>query len=273
MVKPGCELNNLLESANSASGSLTQKDVIFICGGSNDFNFDNDELITDHILEFIKSNNHTNIVLANVPIHYDLSYYSKVNEGIRSYNKKLMEITKEHKQVALIETDRDRKYHTRHGLHFNTLGKLLFSNKTTQAIYSILSNKLKQSTIMNEKYGIQEDESEVDGRNGNQGHKDFTNSEGTIKLIQNVVDSNSEERLNQNEDETTSDNSDDKNDGQFGQIKCDMKVNEAKTVFLEQAQNITDNTQSESVDKITDIHRISTRNKKTPSIRSNYFLW
>jgi hypothetical protein len=34
MVKPGSELNNLLESANSASGSPTQKDVIFNCGGS-----------------------------------------------------------------------------------------------------------------------------------------------------------------------------------------------------------------------------------------------
>jgi hypothetical protein len=59
-----------------------------------------------------------------------------------------MEITKEHKQVALIEIGIDRKYHTRHGLHFNKLGKLLFSNKITQAIYSVLgNNKLKQSTV------------------------------------------------------------------------------------------------------------------------------
>ena len=42
MVKPGCELNTLLESANSASGSLTQKYVIFICCGSNDLIFDKD---------------------------------------------------------------------------------------------------------------------------------------------------------------------------------------------------------------------------------------
>jgi len=157
MVKSGCEFNTLLESANSASGSL------FICGGSNDLNFDQDEPITDHITEFIKINNHTTIILANVPIQYDLSYYSQVNKGIRSYNKKLMEITKEHKQVALREIDIDRKYHTRHGLHFNTLRKLLFSNKITQAIYSILGNKLKQSTVMSEKYRIQGDESEADG--------------------------------------------------------------------------------------------------------------
>jgi hypothetical protein len=94
-------------------------------------------------MEFIKLNNHTNIVLANVPIQYDLSYYSQVNKGIRSYNKILMEIIKEHKQVALIEIDIDRKHHTQHGLHFNKLGKLLFSNKITQAIYSTLGKKLK----------------------------------------------------------------------------------------------------------------------------------
>jgi len=178
VVKPGCELNTLLESANSASGSLTQKDVIFIRGGSNDLSFDKEEPIIDHIMEFINTNNHTNIVLANVPIRYDLSYYSQVNKGIRSYNKILMKITKEHKQVALIKIDIDRKYHIRHGLHFNKLGKLLFSNKITQAIYSVLGNKLKQSTVMSEKYGIQGDENEADGRNST---KDTRTSE-TIRV-------------------------------------------------------------------------------------------
>ena len=88
MVNPGFELNTFLKSANSASGSLTQNDVIFICGGSNDLHFDKGEPIIDHIMEFIKTNIHTNITLANVPIRYDLSYYSQVNKEIRSYNKK-----------------------------------------------------------------------------------------------------------------------------------------------------------------------------------------
>ena len=93
-----------------------------------------------------------------------------------------MEITKEHKQVALKEIDIDRKYHTRHGLHFNKLGKLLFSNKIAQAIYSILGKKLKQSTVMSEKYGVEGDESGVDGRNSNQGNKDINNNNDIISL-------------------------------------------------------------------------------------------
>jgi len=48
-------------------------------------------------------------------------------------------------------------------------------------------------------------------------------------------------------------------------------VNEDKTVVLEQTQDITDNTQSESVDKIVEARRTSTRNKTTPSIRGNDF--
>ena len=65
---------------------------------------------------------------------------------------------------------------------------------------------------MSEKYGIQGDEGEADGRNSSQGHKDFRNNEDTIKLIQNDVDRHSAERLNQDEDGTTSDNSDNRND-------------------------------------------------------------
>jgi hypothetical protein len=87
MFKPGCDLNTLLETANNVSGSLTQKDIILICGGSDDFKIGKDEPIIGHIMEFIKINNHTNIVLTNVPVGYDLSYYSQDNKGIRSFNK------------------------------------------------------------------------------------------------------------------------------------------------------------------------------------------
>ena len=103
---------------------------------------------------------------------------------------------------------------------------------------------------------------------------------------QNFVNRNGEERFNQDEDET-SDNSDDKNDeGRCSQInhkvilsqglECDGEkkgVDKDKTVTFEQTQDITDNTQSDSVDKIVETHRTSSRNKKTPSTRGDDFLW
>jgi len=48
-----------------------------------------------------------------------------------------------------------------------------------------------------------------------------------------------------------------------------IRVNKDENVILEQTQDITDNTQSESVDKIVETCRISTRKK--PSIRGNVF--
>jgi hypothetical protein len=86
MFKPGCDLNTP-ETTNNVSGSLTQKDVILIFGGSNDFKIGKDEPIIGHNMKFIKTNNHTNIVLTNMPVGYDLSYYSQENKGIRSFNK------------------------------------------------------------------------------------------------------------------------------------------------------------------------------------------
>jgi hypothetical protein len=68
MAKAGCDLNTLQKKKKSVLGSLTHKNVILNCGGSNDFNFDKDETIIDHIMEFLKTHNHTNIVRAHVPV-------------------------------------------------------------------------------------------------------------------------------------------------------------------------------------------------------------
>ena len=50
-------------------------------------------------------------------------------------------------------------------------------------------------------------------------------------------------------------------------------VNKVETVILEQTQDITHSTQSENLDKTVEPHRNSTRNRKTPTIRGNGFLW
>jgi hypothetical protein len=136
-----------------------------------------------------------------VPTRYDLSYHDKVNKGIRSYNEKLREMTKQHTQVALIEIDIDKKYHTRHGLHFNKLGKLLFANKITRMIHQILSNKQKKGTDTNDKCRNQGDESEAAGRD--QVNKDIRDSEDRLQANQSGVNKKDAEHSNQDEDENT----------------------------------------------------------------------
>ena len=59
------------------------------------------------------------------------------------------------------------------------------------------------------------------------------------------------------------------------ELECDCEegVKKDETVILAQTQDITNNTQSGSVDKTVETRRTSTRNKKTPSIRGSDFLW
>ena len=276
MVKPEGDLKTILKSANSAVESLTQKDVIVICGGSNDFNLDKVEPTTDHIREFIKTYNHTNIVLTKVPVRYDLSYYSHINKGIRSFNRKLLEIAAEHKQITLIEIDMDRKYHTRHGLHFNKLGKLLFSNKITQAIYSILNKKPKRRIEMNEKSEIRVDVNKTN-RCCNQGRGEFSNIEKIINSVQLDVGENSEGKPAQKNQETKSDNDEDKSsDGKYSQTNNEVVLSKdpQRDNEKENLQDNVDNNQSErDKDNIAEYLRTSSRTKKTPSTRGDDFLW
>jgi hypothetical protein len=68
---------------------------------------------------------------------------------------------------------------------------------------------------MSEKYRVQGDESEVDGRNSNQGNKDISNER------------NSEERFNLDKDESTRDNNGHKNDAEkFRQINSKVIVSQ-----------------------------------------------
>jgi len=50
-------------------------------------------------------------------------------------------------------------------------------------------------------------------------------------------------------------------------------ANKEGIVIQEQAQDIADTNQPGNVDKTTEAHRTSTRNKKNPSIRDKDFLW
>jgi len=88
---------------------------------------------------------------------------------------------------------------------------------------------------MNEKYGHQGDESEVDERNSNQVNKDIRNNEDIIKLTQNGVDKSGEEKFNQDKDENTSDKSDDKN----GEVRFSPTIN--KVILTQELEGDEEN--------------------------------
>src|SRR5215475_9602059 len=155
-MHPGGALNTILQSACKVSVGLTHKDLIYVCGGTNDFNDETEGPNVEDIIKFIQSNKHTNIIVANVPPRYDLSYYSQINEKIRTYNRKIAEIIREHEEVTLMEMDTKRKNHTRKGFHFNKSGKWWLSHKITTSIKAILNLRTEQSTNKETNHATQE---------------------------------------------------------------------------------------------------------------------
>jgi hypothetical protein len=50
--------------------SLSKSNVLIFCGGANDVGKNSTKAL--HVMDFIKTNNHTNIILVTVPPRYDL---------------------------------------------------------------------------------------------------------------------------------------------------------------------------------------------------------
>ena len=72
LVKPGPGVDILVTTANSDITRLTKNDVVILCGGANDVAKNNAKMALNHISNFVKSNNHTNIIVTNLPHRFDL---------------------------------------------------------------------------------------------------------------------------------------------------------------------------------------------------------
>ena len=68
-MKPGAGNVVLVNSPNNTM-SLSKSDVLIFCGSANDVGRNNSAKALQYIMDFIKTNNHTNIMLATVPPRY-----------------------------------------------------------------------------------------------------------------------------------------------------------------------------------------------------------
>jgi hypothetical protein len=168
-LHPGCDLDKILQVAYKASKNLTHKDLIYVCGGTNDFNSGTEGPNVNNTVEFTQSNKHTNVIFTNVPLRYDLSYHSQINEKIRAYNSKIREIIQEHERVTLMEMDTARKDDTRYGLRFNKIGKWRVSHKITKLIYSILGVKIGKNRTTEGEQESQDNKNKFEERDSIQG--------------------------------------------------------------------------------------------------------
>ena len=86
-----------------------------VSSGTNDIDRNNSSNAFKNINNYIKSVNHTNIILISVPYRHDVTNCSNVNNKIKSFNSQLLKIFFSH--VRIIEIVNNRPFFTKHGLH------------------------------------------------------------------------------------------------------------------------------------------------------------
>ena len=140
-VKPGAYIDTLTSKALEDIKHLTNKDITVFCGGANDVSKNNSQEGLKHIVNYVKMNNHTNIILLSVPHRHDLSQWSCVNSEVIAFNRKLEKLMKPYKHVMVVKVELDGKFFTRHGLHMNNLDKGRIALKRANAVTTILQKQ------------------------------------------------------------------------------------------------------------------------------------
>ena len=123
VLKPGSSSSQLLETARQKIMKLNHDNILIICSGTNDLAINKTLLAFQNISNIVTKNNHTSITVVNIPYRYDMANTNTVNDVIEKFNKRLEKLTTISPLASFLKTEQNRKLYTRHGIHYNRLGK------------------------------------------------------------------------------------------------------------------------------------------------------
>ena len=103
------------------------------------------------IQEFVKTNNHINFLLMDVPHRYDLKQISCVNKEVDKYSRRLQKHIKVFENAEVINANLDRRGFTKHGQHMNAKGKELMAKRIAVAIKHTLKYVKRYQSAWNGK--------------------------------------------------------------------------------------------------------------------------
>jgi len=141
VVKPGSNSSQLLETAKQEIEKLSSEDILVICSGANDLSTNKSTLAFQNISKMLMRNNHTRIILINVPNRYDTTNANTTNHNTGNFNKKLEKLIKISPHASFLKTNQNRDLFTKHGLHYNKFGKHCMLHQVALKIYSIFAQK------------------------------------------------------------------------------------------------------------------------------------
>jgi hypothetical protein len=104
-VTPGTGVSTITTSANSDIQHLSKQDVVVVWGGSRDVGKKETNKGINCIQRFVKTNNHTNFIIMDVPHRYDLEQNSCVNKEVEKYNRRIWKHMKVFENTEVIKVD------------------------------------------------------------------------------------------------------------------------------------------------------------------------
>ena len=110
VVRPGSSTRELKVSAKEEVSHLSHNDLIVICSGFTDFELNEFSSTFQNITNFIKSNNHTNVILINVPFGYDSLNSSSSNSNISTLKRILKKLVKVFSTTASLKLTTTESY-------------------------------------------------------------------------------------------------------------------------------------------------------------------
>jgi hypothetical protein len=91
-VKPNANLNHITSLVKSELKNLSKGDVVVLCRSTLDVARNDRAKGLSSVLQFVKNNEHTNVVVVDTPHRFDLGTSSCVNKEVNAFNRKLKKI-------------------------------------------------------------------------------------------------------------------------------------------------------------------------------------
>ena len=146
-VKPGATVEQIFDSQKTELECLGKEDLVVINGGANNMG-NNPRRITNALvplLQFAQNCANTNVLMVNIPIRHDHPINFQINRKIKNFNDNLSKRIRHFKHAHLLSMQTDRRYFTKHGQHFNKIGKERLAKDLAFTINEVFSNTTKNS--------------------------------------------------------------------------------------------------------------------------------
>lgn len=132
VIKPGAKLQDVVPVGND---NLGPDDFAVILAGSNDVSRNEAKDLHIALRKRLADLHETNVIVFSVPHRHDLVKWSCVNDEIRNTNLKIKKVCRYFKNCSFIDiSNLGIRFHTKHGLHLNDLGKKFVSQRILECI-------------------------------------------------------------------------------------------------------------------------------------------